>query len=179
METQSYNQNRVANTASGLCAGYNIFYYILPKPVLLHISASQKAVSQMPSNQVPQQAARALTQQQDLLIENRTTFLLLSRLHTEETCTAVLCAATVKKIEGLLHEGWASTLFTSPLFWNIYRQKGQKPNVIWELWGQEQINVLGTSTQHLFAFRKILYGAKLLNSSCIALSSRAGVSSDW
>lgn len=115
METQSYNQNRVANTASGLCAGY-VFYYVLPKPVLLHISASQKAVSQMPSNQVPQQAARALTQQQDLLIENRTTFLLLSRLHTEETCTAVLCAATVKKIEGLLDEGWASALFTSPLF---------------------------------------------------------------
>lgn len=101
-----------ADTIPGICAGYShVFDYIVLRPVLLPISQHpRKRCHSWPSQQLPQHAAQAPTEQQDFLTENGTTFLVPNRLCTEETCIATACVVAVKKVKELLAEYQASTV---------------------------------------------------------------------
>lgn len=67
------------------------------QPYCPSLSVLESSVtSSGPRQQLPQQAAQALTEQ-DFLTENGTTFLLPNRLSTEEACLATACVVAVKK----------------------------------------------------------------------------------
>lgn len=101
-----------ADTILGGCAGFDD---TVLRPALLPISQCPR---KQPHKQCPSPAAssaQALTEVQDLLTENGTTFLVPNRLSPEETCLATACGVAVKRVKGLLAEHQASAVTTSPI----------------------------------------------------------------
>lgn len=114
-ETQGYDRSVVVDTVPGSRAGYSHgFDYIFPRPVLHIPKHRRKQCRSWPSQQLPQHAAQALTEQQDLLTE-QWTFLLPNRLCAEEAYSAIVCGGC-KNVNWLLAESQAHSTSISPFF---------------------------------------------------------------
>lgn len=107
-----------ADMIPGICAGHNhVFDYVVLRPALLPISQRpRKWRHSWPSQQLPQYAAQAPTEQQDFLTENGTTFMVPSRLCTEKACLVTACVVGVRRVKGLLPEYQANAVFILPIF---------------------------------------------------------------
>lgn len=134
-------------------AGYNhVIDYIVLGPVLPPISqCPRKWCHSWPSQQLPLHAAQAPNEQRDFLTENGMTFLVPTRLCTEEACLPAACVVakrTFSWIPGQSHAHFTYLLKNTLM-------KGSEANfqtgLIWKLWGWEQVNKTN-KTKHATPF---------------------------